>query len=659
MQETWTRGRMVRALGLVLALFAGAAVAQVDLDRHLKPEQFGELKISPTGEFYAVTVRLPDRVALVIMRRADKQVTAKVVSGPHSEIGGFWWANDERVVVAMAERIAGSRDAPWLTGELHAVNADGSQGKVVVSNTDRPSGTATGAVDLLTPDWRAAQLVGLVPGDPRHVMVSVFSAEDTTPLTRLEKLDLYSTHRSPVAAAPVRRASFVLDPTGEVRFALGAGDDNASKLYYRDTGAKSWRLVNDENQSKRVEIPLGYSADGKTAYLQVEQPEGPDAVVTFDPVSGARKTVLRDALVDPSSVVRGFDQTVALGVRFDGPEPHTEFFDPDSKDALMLASVAASFPDEHVAVTSQTRDGNFAVLAVYGPRNAGDFYLYDRRNVQANAIFSRRLWIDPATAAPTRPIAFTARDGLQLHGFLTTPPGKTTGPLPLLVLPHGGPITIYDSSDYNEEAQILADAGYAVLRVNYHGSGNYGRKFLHAGERQWGRAMQDDLTDATRWAIAEKIADPAKIFLYGASYGAYAAMMGLAHEPELYRCGVGYVGVYDLPMMVKGSRKVAAWVGEWNQGWVGAPSELAGVSPVNLASQIKAPVLLAAGGKDDRAPIEHSKKLEKAILASGGKVETLYYPTEGHGFYSPEHVREYYVRVLDFLSRQLGGAKAK
>lgn len=658
MLETRSRGRRARALGLLLALFAGAAVAQVDLDRHLKPEQFGAIKISPTGDYYAVTVRLPDRIALVIMRRSDKQVTAKVVGAAHSEIGGFWWVNDDRVVVAMSERFAGSRDQPWLTGELQAMNADGSQGKVLVSNTDRQSDTATGAIDLLTPDWRVAELVGTVPGDPKHVLVSIYSAEDATPQTRLEKLDLYSTHRSPIAAAPVRRARFVLDPQGQVRFAIGAGSDNASKLYYRDTGATSWRLINDEDQSQRVETPLGYSADGKTAYLQVEQPAGPDAVVAFDPVSGSRKTILRDALVDPGTVVTGFDGTVALGVHFDGPQPRTEFFDPESLDAVMLASLGKSFPGDQVVVTSQTRDGNLAVIAVYGPRNAGDFYLFDRRTVQANAIFSRRLWIDPATTAPTRPVAFAARDGLPLQGFLTTPLGAT-GPLPLVVLPHGGPIGIHDDATYDDESQILAEAGYAVLRVNYRGSGNYGRKFLHAGEKQWGRAMQDDLTDATRWAIAEKLADPAKICLYGASYGAYAAMMGLAREPGLYRCGVGYVGVYDLPMMVKDSGKAAAWMREWSEGWVGAPSELAGVSPVNLAGQIKAPVFLAAGGKDERAPIEHSKKLEKALLAAGGSVETLYYPTEGHGFYSPEHERAFYVHLLDFLSRQLGGAKAR
>ena len=159
-----TPGRL-RGWCALLMLFAGAASAQVDLDRHLKQEQYGNIKISPTGEFYAVTYRLPDRVALVIMRRADKQVTAKVVGNAHSEIGDFWWVNDERVVVAMAERFAGSQDRPWRTGELHAVSADGSQGKVIVSNYDDKDEQASSGTQLVAPDFRFAQLVGTVGED--------------------------------------------------------------------------------------------------------------------------------------------------------------------------------------------------------------------------------------------------------------------------------------------------------------------------------------------------------------------------------------------------------------------------------------------------------------------------------------------------------------
>jgi dipeptidyl aminopeptidase/acylaminoacyl peptidase len=642
-----------------LVLFAGAASAQVDLDRYLKQEQYGDIKISPTGAYYAVTYRLPDRVALVIMRRSDKQVTAKVVGNAHSEIGDFWWVNDERVVVAMAERFAGSQDRPWRTGELHAVNADGTQGKVIVSNYDDKDEQA-GGVDLILPGYRYATMLGTVPGDTRHALVSIFSAEDEEALTRVESVDLYSGRRTPVASAPVRRADFMIDPAGKVRFALGMGRDNASKLYYRAGEPGEWKLVNDENSSGHVEQPLGYAKDGRTVYLQVEQAEGPDAVVAYDPATGSRREVARDAVVNPAGMLSSFEGRTATALRYDGPAPSVRYLDPASADAELGGVIAKSFPDDQVYVTSRTRDGMLSVLLVAGARNPGDFYLFDRNTGEAHGIFSRRLWITPDSAAPTRAVSFKARDGLTLHGFLTTPAGAAaTTPLPLVVVPHGGPFGLYDSLGYDDESQLLAAAGYAVLRVNYRGSGNYGRKFLHAGERQWGRAMQDDLTDATRWAIAGKVADPARICLAGASYGAYAAMMGLAREPSLYKCGVGYVGVYDLPMMVKADAKSAAWLGGWSRDWIGAPADLGAVSPVNLAASIKAPVLLAAGGKDTIAPVEHTRKLEKALKASGVAVDSLYYPTEGHGFYTPEHEREYYTRLLAFLSLHLGGARAK
>jgi dipeptidyl aminopeptidase/acylaminoacyl peptidase len=179
-----------------------------------------------------------------------------------------------------------------------------------------------------------------------------------------------------------------------------------------------------------------------------------------------------------------------------------------------------------------------------------------------------------------------------------------------------------------------------------------------AGAKQWGRAMQDDVTDATRWAVEQKLAVPDRICIVGASYGAYAAMMGLAREPSLYRCGVGYVGVYDLPLMLRGASRTARWARDWSEDWVGRKDEVAAVSPVGMGAAIRAPVLLAAGGRDERAPIEHSKRLEKAVKAAGGSVQTLYYPTEGHGFYTEAHRLEYYRTLLAFLATHLGGAPA-
>jgi dipeptidyl aminopeptidase/acylaminoacyl peptidase len=195
--------------------------------------------------------------------------------------------------------------------------------------------------------------------------------------------------------------------------------------------------------------------------------------------------------------------------------------------------------------------------------------------------------------------------------------------------------------------------------VNYRGSGNYGRAFLHAGAKQWGRKLQDDLTDATRWAIAQKIADPERICIYGASYGGYAALMGAATEPGLYRCAAGYVGVYDMVKRHKAlagdSRSGQAWADDW----MGRREDMAAISPTGLAGRIKVPVFLAAGGKDRVVPVEHTEAMEKALKAAGVTVESLYFPHEGHGFYIEAHRREFYTQLLAFLSRNLGGATAK
>jgi len=275
-------------------------------------------------------------------------------------------------------------------------------------------------------------------------------------------------------------------------------------------------------------------------------------------------------------------------------------------------------------------------------------------------MLSRGAWIDPAKQAEMRPVSFASRDGLKVHGYVTLPPGKGENRLPMVVMPHGGPFGVQDIWKFNKDAQLLAAAGYAVLQVNFRGSGGYGGAFTQAGARQWGLKMQDDLTDATRWAIQSGLADPSRICLYGASYGAYASLMGVAKEPALYRCAAGYVGVYDLPMMhTRGDTQQAKWGRNYIKDWIGEPASLAAVSPTQLADRIKAPVFLAAGGEDERAPIQHTELMERRLKAAGVPVESLYFRTEGHGFYKPEHQKEFYSRLLAFLGRHLGETAGK
>ncbi|HYM87409.1 MAG TPA: S9 family peptidase, partial [Pseudoxanthomonas sp.] len=220
-------------------MFAAPAFAQVDLDAYLKRDRYERMKISPTGEYMAVTVPLEDRTVLAILRLSDKVITAKAMAGENSLVDDFWWANDERVVVAMAQQL-GSQDAPYATGELHAVNADGSRPMLLASPYGIPdSNLGIGGTIRLTLE-AAVFLIDPLANDDRNVLVAAMPIS-TDPQTRVEKLDIYNRRRTPVASAPVRNASFTADVTGEVRFARGSGYDNVSKLYYRDARGQDWR----------------------------------------------------------------------------------------------------------------------------------------------------------------------------------------------------------------------------------------------------------------------------------------------------------------------------------------------------------------------------------------------------------------------------------
>lgn len=651
-----------RTMGLLLLWFASASTATtapppVDIDPLLAPGTYERLKISPTGAYYAATVHQPDRTVLVVIRRSDRKLTARVSGVVHSTIADFWWVNDERVVVSMAQKF-GSLDQPLATGELHAVNADGSGVRLLIGNGDSDLSANAQGFDLVE-NYNIADLVDALPDDDHNVLISIYELGKATPWTRIERLNVYTGRHTRVTRAPVKRASFATDHAGAVRFALGANDANFSQLYYRDADKSDWTLFNDEATSGRVEVPLGFSADDKTVYLQVDQKTGPDAIVAHDLASGKRSDLLRDAVVDPYYIQPDHQQVpVAAAFMLDGLS--TQYFDEQSAAAKFQRLLEKAFPDSAIATTSYTRDGLLAVIRVRSDRNPGAFFLFNRETKEAQFIFSAKEDIVPADMAETQAIALTARDGLALHGYLTLPKGATKQTaLAMVLMPHGGPFGVFDDALFDADSQVLALAGYAVLRVNFRGSGNYGHAFQSAGARQWGAQMEDDLIDATRWAISQKIADPKRICIVGASYGAYAALMGVAMAPELFQCAVGYVGVYDLPKMYKADADYAKWTRAWVEEWVGPLEPLAAKSPNRLAAQIKAPIFLAAGGEDHTAPIEHSRLMERALKAADVPVETLYYDSEGHGFYTAEHRRAYSVKLLDFLSRYLGGAKAR
>ena len=649
----------MKFLGILIVMLAALVSTSVDatgvnVDDYIKKDRFDDIKISPAGEYYAATVPFEDRTSLAILRRSDSKVMATFGLGKNTYVTGFWWVNPQRVLISMSEKF-GELDQPAETGEIYAVNADGGSPDLLVGARAQGEGLGSHIVSKKE-ELVAASLIDDLPADDKSVLVAITPFGDEN--SRVDKMDVYTGRRTPVAHGPVQRATFTTDNQGIVRFAHGSNGDNSGKLYYREGEGREWRLLNDEVAHDHDEWPIGFSADDRTAYLEVEHASGPNAIVAMDIASGTRKQVLRDDVADPAAIIRREGSMIPLGAWFEGDKTTNRFFDDSVPEAKLQHSLEAAFPGSAVAVTSRTSDGKLALVKVWNDQNPGDFYIFDTTTKKAGFLLAKRDWFDPADMAQVRPVALTSRDGVSLHGYLTLPHGSNGKNLPTVILPHGGPFGIQDRWGFDGEPQMLAAAGYAVLQLNYRGSSGYGRAFTQSGAKQWGGTMQDDLTDATHWAVEKGYTDANRVCIYGASYGGYAALMGAAKEPALYKCAAGYVGVYDLPAMVAADSAKGTFGKTYGREWVGDKDKLDMVSPNRIADRIKTPIFLAAGGKDERAPIVHTKMMEKALRQHGVPVETLYYDTEGHGFYTHDHRLEFYTRLLAFFNRNIGGATA-
>ena len=313
-----------------------------------------------------------------------------------------------------------------------------------------------------------------------------------------------------------------------------------------------------------------------------------------------------------------------------------------------------SFPGEMLSFNSFSRDGSKVLFSVWSDRDSGSYYLYDRTTRKAQKVVDYRPWLKPETMAQVRPIEFTNRNGQKIFGFYTA---MGTGPKPMIVMAHGGPFGIYDTWGFDDEVQFLASRGYAVLQVNYQGSGGRGEAFTQAGWLGWGTTIQNDITDGVRWAIEQKLADPGRICTFGASFGGYTALFQPILNPGMYKCAIGYVGVYDLPLMRKTDRNMgqAKRTTRFFDRTLGTDmSALANVSPVQRVADLNVPVMLVHGSDDKTADLNQYKAMDAALRAAGKPAETFLASGEGHGFYKPENRAELFRRMEAFLGKHIG-----
>jgi dienelactone hydrolase len=652
---------------LLMAHGALAAEATLDTAAHgpipiadfIRQPDFSKVTISPDGRYLAALVPQPDNPYGNLIAIFDAK-TAKVVhvlrSGSSMLIDDYFWVSDNRIVATVAIQLGGL-DTPQPTGELFAINADGSDPIDLFGY--RAGGMQTGTLIHRARKRDAhAETISRYPIAENKILIAVNDFTDAREgsFTSAEVLDVRNGHTESQGSSPVPNAQLIADHAGQVRVAYADNQYKGDMVWLRASPNDAWSILNDPARSGVEFIPIGFNRDNSKLYVRMTHGDRPDAIELMDLSTHTFTRVYQGQFADPGELLPTADGRDYYAVITNDGEQKLFYLDGNSPEAQLSKALAATFPGQLAYFSSFTGDGKRAIVKVISDRNPGDYYLFDLGTRSARHLFNAMPWIDARQMRPMQPIELTTRDQLLLHGFITLPAGNK--PFPLIVLPHGGPHWISDKWGFDPDAQLFANRGYAVLQINYRGSGGYGVNFVARGFRQWGLSMQDDLTDATHWAISQGYADPKRICIYGASYGGYAAIEGAVREPDLYKCAVGYSGVYDLRVQLSQSDTELTDRGDaYLKLALGYdPDDLLRRSPLSGVSRIKADILLIHGGEDPRAPFKNLKELTKALDQNNKHYEILVEPDEGHGFFLPAHKQEAYEKIVDFINRHIGGS---
>ncbi|SFN36783.1 alpha/beta hydrolase family protein [Dokdonella immobilis] len=647
--------------------FAAEPVPLADFARHM---QFKEVKISPDGAHLAVSSIIEGKVVLSIIDLASN-TGLTLRPRDDDEVSEFWWVSPRRVVYSAAVH-TGQLEAPSLTGELFAVDVDGKNKDTLFGFRKRGSAIAgsTGShIQGGRPEYASATMLDTLRDDDENALIEVqrwnwshvgtAGGEDLH--AEVRRIDVKTGKTRTVAIAPLTGARFLSDHKGAVRFV--AGDDAAQKrkVYYRDNDDAEWELILDEGKTGNRVSPVAFNRDDSSAYFECGGSKNRGGLCRWDIEARTFKTLWSGTESEAIGFEETFDGQDLFAIRSMPGRPAIALLDKNAPEAKILVELMGQFPGEDVHFGNASKDGKKAIVIVEADRDPGAFYLYDAEARKLTFLMARAPWVKPENMAAMEPFSIKARDGLDLHGYLARPVGKEEAKdLPLVVLVHGGPYRVHDTWRYQPTVQALTSRGYAVLQVNYRGSGGYGDAFVKAGYGEWGAKMQDDVTDATRWAIEQGVADAKRICIFGGSYGGYAALQGAVREPGLYQCAIGYVGVYDLNLMKTRGDIPKSFFGEGYLETVLGDDEkvLAQRSPISQLERLKAKVMLIVGGQDKRVPPVQGESLRSALIKRGAEPEWLYQPTEGHGFYDEANVTDMYEKVLAFLDRNIGQGKA-
>ena len=616
---------------LLIVLLTGSPVhAKIRPADLLRPADYNAVLISPTGEYLAVVKSVDEDTWFTIYEMPARKATFNSNMGKKITIANIDWVSDDYLVVAPARKAF--RDVKGLTGELFSINA--KKGKIQRLSIEESCPYCGGA------------MVHPLPSEDEKIIVSGSFDQ----FSEAHLVDIRRNTFRRIARSPLEGGSFVANTEGKIVFAIGENPQNVTEIYQRVDG--EWQMIDSYAYGEPGWLPIANGSKKGTFYTIDSRGGSTKALGLYDINTKEHHTIIRLDKVDIGSIYRDHNYNV-YAVQSDLHYPAVHYLSQKHPLARVRAGLEKSLPGQTITFTSSTRDNTQVVALAQSDVNPGTYLMVDLKAGKVEKLFEAWSDLKADELSPMHPVEIKTRDNETIYAYLTEAK-NVPKPGPLVLNLHGGPHGSRDFWGYNREVQMIANMGAHVLQVNFRGSGGYGRDFENAGHLKWGTLMQDDVTDATQWAIDNNIADPDRICIYGGSYGAYAALMGVAREPDMYQCAIGYVGVYDLTMLythgdISGSRGHA-----YLQKVIGTDKDdMMARSPVYLADHIKADVMLVQGAVDRRAPIQHSIKMRKALERAGKDVRWKTEPRQGHGFAGVTDALELYQEMAEFMAPHL------
>lgn len=588
--------------------------------------------LSPNGEYLAFMQPWENRLNVFVEKVGSGKAT-RVTSAKERNIAGYAWKGDNRIVYI--QDTGGDENY-----RLYAVGIDGSNPK-----------------DLTPFEKVRAQIIDRLEQHETEILVGL--NKRSPQVFDVYRINVNSGEMQMIAENPGNYTGWATDWDGKLRIAVTTDGVN-NTLMFRNTEAEKFAPVVTTSFKDTIS-PLLFSSDNRQLYVASNIGRDKMVIVRYDVETKKElEKIFEHPEVDVTTLLSSRKRRVITGVSYATDKTHYHFIDKQRGD--LQRDLERRLPGYEVRLSGCNREEDKCLVRTFTDRSMGAYYFYDLKSKDFRKLADVSPWLNDQDLVSMKPIKYQSRDGLTINGYLTLPKGVAARNLPVVVNPHGGP-WYRDSWGYNPEVQFLANRGYAVLQVNFRGSTGYGRKFWEASFKQWGKAMQDDITDGVQWLIKQGIADPKRIGIYGGSYGGYATLAGLVFTPDLYAAGVDYVGVSNLFTFIKAIPPYWKPYLEMLYEMIGHPEKdkdlLTAASPVFHSDKIKVPLLIAQGANDPRVNKAESDQMVEALKSRGIEVPYIVKANEGHGFANEENRFEFYRAMEEFLGKHLGGRVEK